>query len=104
MLRHVTLDREKFRSLLKQSGYNDVPTQSEFKDDVLAAQWYWNCLNFGRINFSNINEFLGQARCFDFTITTNGFSFSANITRLCFEEQGEMRPQEINNHTGDVTW
>jgi hypothetical protein len=104
MLRHVTIDREKFRSLLKESGYNNVPTQHQFKDDVLAAQWYWDIINFRRMNFNHINEFRGQIRCFDFVISADGFSFSASFTRPCFEEQGDMRPQEINDHPGDVTW
>jgi hypothetical protein len=37
-------------------------------------------------------------------LITDGFSFSANFTRPCFEEQDEIRPQDVENHPDDVTW
>ena len=47
MQRHISINRDEFRSLLAQVRFANVPTQEAFRhDDELAARWYWNVFDF----------------------------------------------------------
>jgi hypothetical protein len=69
--RHITINRDDFRSLLSKSGFPGVPTVAFRNNDVLAAGWYWRLLDFRRMGFGSLEVFLGQRRCFGFLINTS---------------------------------
>jgi hypothetical protein len=105
MLRHIVINRDSFLALLRCARYNGLPTRDEFRaNNDLAAEWYWQVFDFSRMGFRSFQEFYGPGasnKCFDFIISTDGFSFTAHFTRPTYGPGEELRPQEVPHLQGD---
>lgn len=100
--RHIPISREDFLSLLRRCNYPNLPTQQVFlANDILAAQIYWDVLDFRKMKFANVAEFRGQMRCFDFLLASDGYAFTAHFTRPSYAAGVETRPQDIVPNAGD---
>jgi hypothetical protein len=100
--RHIPINRDDFRSLLVKCGFVGVPAQADWRaDDNLAASWYFRVLDFGRMRFGTLDEFLGQRRCFAFLVNTDGHSYTAHFTRPVYERGEDLCPQNITPMDGD---
>jgi hypothetical protein len=103
--RHIPINRDYFFAFLKDSGYEDVPAQVDYRaDDELAARWYWDVFNFQRMNIHTFEDFRRRMQCFDFKIYTDGYAFSAQFTRPRYEDGVPLLPQHIEEIPGDVTF
>ena len=99
---HLPISREDFHSLLRRCNYPNLPTQQVFlANDILAAQIYWDVLDFRKMKFANVAEFRGQMRCFDFLLASDGYAFTAHFTRPSYAAGVEIRPQDIVPNAGD---
>jgi hypothetical protein len=105
MRRHIPISRETSRSLLLHSGYANVPTSYEFRNnDELAASWFWGVLDFTRMGFDSLEEFRGIRRCFDLKLYSDGYAFTAQFTRPLYPHGAEIRPQDVGVFDRDETY
>jgi hypothetical protein len=105
MRRHISINRQLFKSLLDRSGFEGVPDQQTFRqNDNLAAHWYWEVFDFIRMKFNNFQEFRGLARCFDFLLVTDGYGISVQFTRPDIDPGPGIRPQDVGIFQGDKTF
>jgi len=105
MRRHIPISRDTFQSLLLHSGYANVPTCLEFRnDDELAALWFWSVLDFTRMGFDSLEEFRGVRRCFDFKLYSDGFAVTAQFTRPLYLPGAAIRPQDVGVFDRDETF
>ena len=105
MRRHIPISRDHFHHFLRNSGYENLPSLAEFRaDDDLAASWYWDVFNFGRMKIHRFEDFRNTMKCFDFKLYTDGYAFSVQFTRPKYEDAAPILPQHIAELPGDVTY